>query len=149
MTGCVIDTSEKLEVSCAYISSRLLLGQSHRSPQHLWDTVTETRAAIFRVLEWPCSGFCARNSLPSEHKRKVMAPRELAVIQTMVFLLTAVCNSVLKSKWPPNIDCFPAQLNVPFTATPHCTNWWAVREFWRRKYNSVLLHTLRGREAFR
>ena len=39
MTGCVIDTSEKLEVSCAYISSQLLLGQSHHLQQHLWDTV--------------------------------------------------------------------------------------------------------------
>lgn len=108
MTDCLIDTSEKREVSCVY-TSRLLLGRGHHLEQHLlcYGAGQRSELAIPRVLEWPWSGYCALNALPSEHRGEAVAPGEMVVIQTMAFIVIAVHNSVWKSKRQSHIDCFP------------------------------------------
>ena len=55
----------------------------------------------------PCLRGCARNSLPREHRWEVMAPGEMAVIQTAGFILIAGCNSALNSKGQSHVGDFP------------------------------------------
>ena len=55
----------------------------------------------------PCLRGRARNSLPREHRWEVMAPGEMAVIQTAVFILIAGCNSALNSKGQSHVGDFP------------------------------------------